>query len=78
MSDLKARALLFWCGWDTKIFDGIDVVFLFNLSLMIFGFDCLYGFAFRGAGPSTKFGLIEMFTRWKPNWILGAVQKSHV
>lgn len=27
---------------------------------------------------STQFGLIEVDTTWKPNWILGAVQKSHV
>ncbi len=34
--------------------------------------------AFLGTGPSTQFGLIEIDTCLKPNWILGAVQKSHV
>lgn len=34
--------------------------------------------AFQGAAPPTKFGLVEMYAGWKPNWILGAVQKSHV
>ncbi|HEC2194300.1 TPA: hypothetical protein R1937_000470 [Staphylococcus delphini] len=64
-------------GW-TQIFDTIDA-FLLNLPLPMI--DCFWLLrrlrVIRGY-PTTQFGLIEEYTSWKPNWILGAIQESHV